>query len=50
MKRSRSESREKKNVEFDLPKKKASSKKPRYGPDGREITEVEAQAHDYFGQ
>ena len=40
-------SKEKKNVEFALPKE--SLRKLRYGQDGRAQTEVEAQAHDYFG-
>lgn len=42
-------SKEKKNVEFELPKVRARPKKVRYGPDGREQTEVEAQACDYIG-
>ncbi|CBY22986.1 unnamed protein product [Oikopleura dioica] len=41
-------SKEKKNVEFALPKE--SLRKLRYGQDGRAQTEVEAQAHDYFEQ
>ena len=44
-----SESKEKKNVEFALPKEVAGPKKLRYGPDGRQQTEIEANVHDYVG-
>ena len=37
----KSESHENKNAEFDFPKEKATPKKARYGPDGREITGTE---------
>jgi len=45
-----SESKKKKSVEFALPKEGASPKKLRYGPDGRQQTEIEATVHDYVGQ
>lgn len=45
-----SETKKKKNVEFALPKEGASPKKLRYGPDGRQQTEIEAAVHDYVGQ
>ena len=45
-----SERKEKKSVEFALPKESASTIKLRYGPDGRRLTEVEVEAQDYIGK